>query len=326
MKLSAAVRTVEAPESPLDSDELLSFLDRISLELRPAGAEPDQRQVQAALDRLSRSLRARRAADTDTWEEVVQTVRRHRLHGILRSDPFTNHAFSRPRGYPGDAALIDLIYGTGTTPVPEDPGVKSITLRNLAVPACRAVRYRRLVAAELILSTLEACHAPRVLSVACGHLREAELLPKGALAHCREVVAMDADQESLSVAEQYGRETISGLPLRIKDLLSHDPELGTFDLIYSLGLLDYLTDRMAAALVAALVRRLSPGGRLVVANFLPQPVDVGYMEACMDWYLIYRDERGMQALVEDVPSVDLGSVTATRDPDQQIVVQTVVRC
>ena len=73
-------------------------------------------------------------------------------------------------------------------------------------------------------------------------------------------------------------------------------DVGLFDLVYSTGLFDYLQQPVARRLVTNLFQLLNPGGRLLVANFLPGIRDVGYMEAFMDWRLVYRDEDALNAL------------------------------
>ena len=45
------------------------------------------------------------------WALVGEQVRRHPLHDLLLESPFTRRAFEKPRGYAGDAVLMDLIYG-----------------------------------------------------------------------------------------------------------------------------------------------------------------------------------------------------------------------
>ena len=49
-------------------------------------------------------------ANPETWPETRAALHSHALHSLLLQDPFTAHSASRPRGYPGDAGLIDLIY------------------------------------------------------------------------------------------------------------------------------------------------------------------------------------------------------------------------
>ena len=59
---------------------------------------------------------------------------------------------------------------------------------------------------------------------------------------------------------------------------------------------------MAQQLTASLFAMLHPGGRLLVANFLPNGPTVGYMETYMDWHLIYRDVPTLEAVSADVPA------------------------
>ena len=102
-------------------------------------------------------------------------------------------------------------------------------------------------------------------------------------------------------------------------------ELGGFDLVYSAGLYDYLNDETARTVTAAMFRSLRPGGRLLVANFAPELRDIGYMEAIMDWRLIYRDEAALATLASGIPSACIAAQSITRDRLGNVVYMTVDR-
>jgi hypothetical protein len=46
------------------------------------------------------------------WRSHIDTLRASRLLEVLYEDPFTQRAFDKPRGYAGDAVLLDFIYKT----------------------------------------------------------------------------------------------------------------------------------------------------------------------------------------------------------------------
>jgi O-methyltransferase involved in polyketide biosynthesis len=72
--------------------------------------------------------------------------------------------------------------------------------------------------------------------------------------------------------------------------------------IHAAGLLDYLSDRMAARLLEVCSGLLNPGGEVVVANFIPDIADAGYMESYMGWHLAYRHREAMLRLAASLPS------------------------
>jgi SAM-dependent methyltransferase len=247
------------------------------------------------------------------WQEwrAFATVgfRQHPIFPLLHQEPSTSYGFRKPRGYAGDAVLMDFGYGTGgSARVVSETGAtgRELYRQMFHSPWSSALRARRDYLADRIE---KACASPssRVLAVASGHLREAQQLP----AHCRPTrfLALDQDGESLSTARENARgfeiECCKASAFR---LLSSRFEVGIFDFIYSAGLYDYLDDAFGARLLLALARRLAPGGVLLVANMLPDFLCTGYMEAAMDWWLIYRYAAEMAALARGV--VESGEFTA----------------
>jgi SAM-dependent methyltransferase len=187
-------------------------------------------------------------------------------------------------------------------------------------PASEAVRCRRQMIANTIDEVAADFDQPRILSVACGHLREAELSRSLARGDVGELVGLDQDEASLDVVSQcYGRMKVSPVPGSVRCLLRGNGELADFDLVYSAGLYDYLSQDLARRLTARLFSMVKPGGRLLIANFLPGIRDVGYMESYMDWNLILRNEGNMLELLAEVPRSEIGLAQLSTDDAQSVV-------
>ena len=48
---------------------------------------------------------------------------------------------------------------------------------------------------------------------------------------------------------------------------------------------------------------LAPNGRLLLANFVPDHLSTGWMDAVLDWHLIYRDERELEQYAAEIGMV-----------------------
>lgn len=261
------------------------------------------RKIHLGLDLLHYGLRFRRDEwSKEIWQRFCESVcRSHPVRNILNEDPITARSNLKPRGYPGDAVLLDFIY--------RHPSVrnhlrrassigKAICEYKMSSPSAESVRWRRDYLAELIDETVMRNSDAEILSVACGHLREAEKSMAIRKNLCKRFIAFDQDAESLATirAEKYGQniECIQGT---IRDIVKGGNDFGKFDLIYSAGLYDYLNDEVARLLTKKMCRLLKDGGRLLIANFLPGNKESGYMEAFMDWGLIYRSREEFLKLV-----------------------------
>jgi chemotaxis methyl-accepting protein methylase len=152
---------------------------------------------------------------------------------------------------------------------------------------------------------MESKNQLRVLSVASGHLRELDIVSIATSNRNIQILALDQDKNSLEDAVRcYPDFAIHPLNHSISYLFkSHT--LGEFDLIYSAGLFDYLTDRTAASLIEVLVAKLRPGGRLVLGNYTPANDGRGYMEGMMDWRLIYRHEEDLVRLAKTAAGANI---------------------
>ena len=274
--------------------------------------------------RLDHIRRATSAAD---WQAFIDhRVASHPVRALFHEDPFTWRAFAKPRGYAGDAELLDLIYADAPPNGPVSRLGTQLYDWSVEGTSCRSVRARRDILAALIDRIASERPAPRILSVACGHLREAQrsaAVRDGAIS---ELIALDQDPLSLELVErEQTRFNVKPVRGSVRRLLVNATSLGTFDLIYSAGLYDYLPAPTARALTHALFSALRPGGTLLVANFAPSLPDIGYMEAIMDWRLIYRDEGEVEEFADDIPTDEIASKDMFRDEPGNVVYLTLRR-
>lgn len=279
------------------------YFDGLVREIRQGEVEHSCVHLLSALNDASRTDNARYAA-------MRSELRAHELHALLLEDPFTGRAWSKPRGYAGDAELIDLLYDQVPPPGTSALGASLLAVTS-EVSSSVAVRHRRNYGAEKLEAAWRS--GKQVCVLACGHLREADGLAGQDLGN---VVAVDLDGSSLEqVAARHG-ESVNLVQDNALTFLRAAIRSGrTFDYIYSLGLTDYFDDREILFLHRVMARCLAPGGEILVANFVPHHQAFGWMDAIMDWNLVYRTEGDMERFAN---SVGLGSRTI-RDPTGTIV-------
>ncbi|MEI6158641.1 MAG: class I SAM-dependent methyltransferase [Roseococcus sp.] len=249
-------------------------------------------------------------------------VQAHPISAMVRQDPFTDWSYRRPRGYPGDATLIDFIYGHHTLQGALDAATsvgRDVHLFTHGSEACVAVRERRRLLAHAVEAVLERVADAEVMAVACGHLREMELV-RGAQ-NARRIVALDQDADSLrEVRRCHGAlGNVECVQARVARLFVRPTQFGRFDLIYAAGLYDYLDSDAALRLTTALFSALKPGGRLLFGNFARGIRDEGYMDAFMDWRLVLRDEADIEAMLAGVPATELVAGRVFRGNNRAII-------
>ena len=282
----------------------------------------DAGRLRPAMDQMIDGLlRMRAAYPMEQWRQFSQyDCLHHPIREIAHADPMTRRAFLKPRGYPGDAGILDLIYHA--VPLPADTTAIGALVNGFTTshPACASVRGRRDMLARTIDETARRVRNPRILSVACGHLREAQLsraVSDGAVA---EFIALDQDRESLALVErELGPKGVTTLAESVRGLVTARVDLSGLDLAYAAGLFDYLGLPVAVSVTRAMLNMMKPGGRVLVANFAPNLIDIGYMETFMAWNLIYRDEQGMLEIAAGLPKDEVAATRVFREADGNIV-------
>lgn len=322
--------SVRSPAATGSATHSISLQENTQALLDHAHALVLEGQVAAGFRLLSTPLSAlwTEARGCGRAEEMQAWCRNHPLHALAQLDPYTHRAATKPRGYAGDAVMMDYVYnGTapeGTTVL--GAGIFDATTRT---SMGLSVLYRRQLLKSLIDDTVVSFDQPRLLSVASGHCRElaGSLVQRPQFSG--EFVALDQDPLSCHEVQCcYGEgagpdgSRITVLNEGVRDLISParapgaERDLGRFELIYSAGLYDYLPDALAHRLTARLVQMLAPGGRLLIANFVPGGSGRGYMELFMDWTLVLRTPAQMQALSQAAGATLVNSFL---DPHRNVV-------
>jgi extracellular factor (EF) 3-hydroxypalmitic acid methyl ester biosynthesis protein len=316
--IESAQPTVAAATLPALPQRLSALLDEATAHIEAGASVEAFRLLGAPLSALWAEARGSARED-----EAMALAHAHRLHLLVQQDPYTHRASSKPRGYAGDAVMLDHVY-RGTPPEGTTLLGQQMFAATTRSPMGLSVRYRRVLLRSLIDDVVASTPQGRVLSVASGHCRELE----GSLVETPvfdgEFVALDQDPLSCEeVARVQAGRRVRVVTQGVRDLLArggpgeNDAELGRFDLIYSAGLYDYLPETLARRLTARLLQMLRPGGRLLIANFVPTGSGRGYMELFMEWPLIVRNEAAMLALCAAAGAQ--GEVASFHDPHRNVV-------
>ena len=68
----------------------------------------------------------RRSVSNEDWNtNWLPTIKSHRLHSLLQEDPYTDRANKKPRGYAGDAVMLDYMYFNSPPSDTSEIGIKN---------------------------------------------------------------------------------------------------------------------------------------------------------------------------------------------------------
>jgi extracellular factor (EF) 3-hydroxypalmitic acid methyl ester biosynthesis protein len=246
---------------------------------------------------------------------------RKQLWNIILSSPIMARTNLKPRGYAGDSEMMSMIYandyqGTSTFS-------KLMHKHPIAHSAATAVRNRKGVITSLIRNMQKAYGQVtndklRTLSVACGPAREIQNIFLSD-DDCKKfhITFLDQDRSALLEAARLINQTEKYLDTKISaDYLNESvrtmlrtrqlkEKWGQFHFIYSMGLFDYLTPPVAAAVLGKLYQLLEPEGEMVIGNFHVSNPSRYYMEYWLDWVLYYRTEQEFKDLLRDASSAEV---------------------
>jgi len=284
-----------------------------------------------AMIQLEACLRWTHAAlPADDWADFVRAAREHEVRRVVHLCPLTRASYEKARGYAGDPVVLDYMYGLaeGST-FSAHPSTTPGQVYNYAIcsPVASAVRYRRSRIADLIdeIARERGPKTARVLSIAAGHLREAELsraIQDGDLAEMR---AIDQNSESVDIVDAtYAHLGVVADEGSVNDLIRARKRYSNYDLVYAAGLFDSLWWPVASRLAEIMLNAVRPGGKVMIANFVPEITSAPFLEVFMDWQLIYRTKDELAELFANVRH-KIASLELWEDPHSHIAFVTATR-
>jgi hypothetical protein len=229
--------------------------------------------------------------------------------------PILKMAYDKPRGYPGDYKLFEIIYDK--KPLAEDGTLgfhwDNYFLNNGYAQAARARKNKmKNILQDLIEnSDLETV---RMLNVACGPSREIrELLSIPDLPSRKKLIftGLDNDEESLKFSESKFKNLPANMQVRLlnenvlnifRDKKYYDL-IGKQDIIYILGLTEYLPDRIFRKLTSFLFTLLNDKGMLVI-TYKDEAITFPSLppEWLCDWAFIKRDKDDLVNTAKELGS------------------------
>jgi SAM-dependent methyltransferase len=236
-------------------------------------------------------------------KDIGALVQRELLPFILLTRT-GERAYSKPRGYAGDFMTIDWFYrseagGYGRL----GPLIDRACLNMRGV---RAVQNRRNLLSEEIQKVVDARKpaAARIVSLACGPAQEVfDVFDRLRDPVCLKASLVDIDMSALAfVAEKRDKLKLrSQIELFNGNLVylavgRQKLKLKEQDLVYSIGLIDYFSDKFVVALLGFIHELLKPGGKVILGNFHTRNPDKAFMDYVLDWKLVHRDEDDMNRL------------------------------
>ena len=231
---------------------------------------------------------------------------------------------TKPKGYPGDYIMLLSMYDRQ----PKSSGLGGyLDLHFIECELAYGVRGRMLAAKEFLADELSRREGEvSILDIACGPCREFV----GGIDYPTTVhptfMVVDSDQETLDYVEQ-NVSGVDGAPklnclrhnaLRVGSAKRNIEAFGRPDIIYSVGLFDYIPDRLLVPMLRGLRETLAEGGVLFLAFKDTERYDETVYQWNVDWFFFQRTVDDCRDLFRQA-DFDVDTMEMTRDESGIII-------
>jgi SAM-dependent methyltransferase len=293
--------------------DVLNYIKEITkLSLEVSGQRDYSLDLEKRLDRLNTQVLLKgycleELISDDTIMQKVKYNFRHLIGVWVYKSKIVNIAFQKPRGYSGDYKILEFIYDN--KPISRGLGqyFDNIFLRS---PYAVAIRNRKDYLRKLLQNYVNQAKLDgiKILSVGCGSCREIrELLPQIKTKKVVVFTCLDWDQEAIEFSqEMLSRDGPQNVEFRfikedIANIIKDEAIIQGYDkynLIYSMGLIDYLPDSILKKLIWVLYQLLEKEGKLILTHKNKEktfpPI---YPDWLCDWRFIPRSVEEVTNLI-----------------------------
>ena len=258
---------------------------------------------------------------------IIQKIKEHFRHlvGVWSyKSMIVKRGYEKPRGYPGDYKMLEIVYDNSVISKTKNIGLYFDNYF-LKSPYAVAVRIRKDHLREILQRYINEAKIKKIdiLDIACGSCREIkELLPDLKTDSSVNFSCLDWDEEAL----QFSRDILlSARPKNVsfkfikEDIMNiikvenTTRLLGVQNLIYSIGLIDYLPDRILKKLINALYWLLPRGGKLVLTH---KNKERTFPSIPPDWFCDWKFvSRNKEEVIKLFYNCEISGFTLSSDSD-----------
>jgi len=259
--------------------------------------------------------------------KAAQKRFREKSNDLIVQSHFMNHARIWPQGYVGDHRIIEDIYRS--TPQSEGMGIL-LDRVFLATELGKAVPARKDLMREIVEREISGNSSLNILNIGCGSCRELVELSSTIKESKAKITCLDFDSAALDFsAERFAMTGIDNhIALRKYNALKminqerNAREFGPQHLIYSIGLLDYLTDDVLIRFIRAIYELLTPNGKFIAVFKDSDRYDFYKYHWVVDWDAFYQRKASESLALLKKAGIPEKDISMERDRTGVIIFYT----
>jgi SAM-dependent methyltransferase len=245
------------------------------------------------------------------YQKDIEDAFRLLVQNYIYKSKLLSRFYRKPQGYPGDYLMFELLYDN--KPISKGLGYYFDNLI-LGYPFTKSIISRKnYMTAILKKEIFDSLNNQTILNIGSGSCREIkELLPLG-IDKKVEFHCLDQDQDSLVyakslLANRFSNITMSfthqkALSLFGYNRLSNNFQLGRYDIIYSMGVVDYFLDNVLSRFLRNYYALVASRGKLILAFCGANYFEYYPIKLFCDWLFYNRNYKDVVKLVKDTLGV-----------------------